>query len=378
MCLLFYTWNYQDSCAILFYRNMTFLDYFLDNYVMFFELLGLLIILFISAHISKKIKVYTRVTIGLLFFAIVVTYLEAWTQTFEKLSLWRPILTAFKYSIYPMVLTCAILLTTNVMEPIPKKWFIALLIPEAVVIPLYFTSHWTHLIYSYTDSNSYVAGPLRYLPYIIFFVYLAVFLTLNIIRLRYFSIKNRIIAMYICLVSILCVVLYLIFDKTDDYNPIFVSALVFYFLFLYIHQASIDPLTGLLNRQSFYQDILEKKNQVTFVASIDMNDLKQINDNLGHSYGDLALEKVSTIIKNAAGRKGSCYRIGGDEFMILFLYSNKEEVEKKIAIMKEEMNKTIYSCAFGYVNSNEYPSLDEAVKEADKLMYEDKARIKGL
>ena len=88
-------------------------EYFLNNFPMLFELIGLLIILFISAHISRRVKTYTRLAVLLLLTSILVTAFEGWTQTFERLSLWRPILTAFKYSLYPLILIDLILLATH-------------------------------------------------------------------------------------------------------------------------------------------------------------------------------------------------------------------------------------------------------------------------
>ena len=88
---------------------MDFIEYLADNYVMFFELVGLLIVLFISAHTPKKIKFYTRLTIALLFLCSIITVFEKWTQTFETLSIWRPILTACKYTIYPLILYIVII-----------------------------------------------------------------------------------------------------------------------------------------------------------------------------------------------------------------------------------------------------------------------------
>lgn len=359
---------------------MTFAEYITDHLLyilaMVFELLGLLIILFISSHVSKKVKLFMRIVVGLLFFSITVTILEMWTQDFETLSIWRPILTSLKYCIYPVVMFVLIIFLAESMKPLKKMWYWIMAIPQVAVAPLYFTSQWSHLVFFYSQENSWAGGPLRYLPYIIFGLYLALFVALNIIYLRYYSFKNRFVALYISLASTACIVPCVIIGETNDFNPILVAALVFYFLFIYIHMANIDPLTGLLNRQSYYQDMEEKRRMINFVISIDMNDLKLINDTQGHAAGDEALLTISNIIKNNTSNKTSCYRIGGDEFMILAINTTEEQVKKEIQKMREELDKTPYRCAFGYAMRETGSSTDSAAKEADKKMYLDKASMK--
>ncbi len=355
---------------------MDFGQLFVENFVMVFELVGLLIVLFISAHTPKKIKFYIRLTIALLFFSTIVTAVEKWTQTFETLSLWRPILTATKYSIYPFLLYFVILLLSHIIKPIEKKWFYFMLIPAIVSMPFYYSSQWSQLIFYYTENNSYQGGPLKYWPYIVFGLYLLLFVVLNIIHLRHSTLINRIIALYIALASMAGVIVLVVLGITDNYNPIFASALVFYFIFIYIRMASIDPLTGLRNRQSYYQELIEKENRITFVASIDMNDLKVINDKQGHAAGDQALVTLAEILKIHSGQGAHCFRVGGDEFMILYHGSTLEEVESSVKKMREELAKTPYSCAFGYAEKKLNAAIDEAIKASDKYMYENKYLMK--
>ena len=352
-------------------------EYFFNNLPMLFELIGLLIILFISVHVSKRIKTYTRLAVFLLLTSILITAFENWTQTFEHLSLWRPILTAFKYSTYPLILIDLILLAFQNIKPISVKWKIIACIPEAICVPIFFSSQWTRLVFYFSEDNHYGGGPLNMLPYILFGIYLVLFVVLNIIYLMNYSIRNRIIALYITLASALIVVVYLIINKTDDYNPIFTSALVFYFLFIYIHMASIDPLTGLRNRQSYYQDISESGQKITYVASVDMNDLKELNDTYGHANGDEALTVVADTLSANVGKKARCYRVGGDEFMILFVNENKQETAEQLDRIKTAMNSCKYQCAFGYAEKKSFMSVDDAIKESDRQMYLNKAELKS-
>lgn len=352
-------------------------EYFLNNFPMLFELIGLLIILFISAHVSKRIKTYTRLAVLLLLSSILVTAFEGWTQTFDRLTLWRPILTGLKYSIYPLILLDLILLAFQNIKIIPIKWKIIAFIPEAICVPIFLSSQWTRLVFYFSDDNHYFGGAVSKLPYILFGIYLVLFVVLNIIYLKNYSIRNRIIALYISLASAAVVVVYLIIGKTDDYNPIFTSALVFYFLFIYIHMASIDPLTGLRNRQSYYQDLSESGSKITYVASIDMNDLKELNDTHGHSNGDEALVVVAETLTANVSKKARCYRVGGDEFMILYIGESKQDMAVQAEKIKAAMNNCKYKCAFGYAEKKSFMSVDDAIKESDKQMYINKAELKA-
>ena len=169
------------------------------------------------------------------------------------------------------------------------------------------------------------------------------------------------------------VVLFLIKDQTDDFTPIFTSALLFYFLFLYIHLACIDPLTKTLNRQSYYQEIENSVTQIEAVISVDMNDLKHLNDTYGHAKGDLALITVCDIL-NKYSNSNRVYRVGGDEFIILYRHTSEEEIKKYIYNMEEELAKTEYSCAFGFSMYKE--NVEDTIKKADEMMYDNKQKMK--
>ena len=111
-------------------------------------------------------------------------------------------------------------------------------------------------------------------------------------------------------------------------------------------------------------------------ASVDMNELKWINDNQGHAAGDVALQAVANSLTADSGIRKSVYRVGGDEFEIFYYTGNMKKVEKDVALMREKLAEAGYSCAFGCLKRSRGDKLDELVKTADKAMYEDKARMK--
>ena len=347
--------------------------YLADNYILFMVTIGLLIIIQISAHISGRMRHRTTLVLLLLLLETVCFSLEKWTQTFEKLSIWRPILTYTVYSVYPFL----IIVMMNVISDkiIPRKIFALLVMPAILSVPLYFTSQQTHLVCYFHEENVYAAGPLKYWPYVIISFYALVFLVNNILFFRKYSRADRLVGGYIVVGPLLGVYLLKAFETENDYAEMMVAAIVLYYLYMYIHMAKIDPLTKLLNRQSYYRDIAIG-DKVSAVVSADLNELKYLNDNFGHEAGDKALKTIGEILWDN-GTGSSVYRIGGDEFLLLFRNKGIDEVKSVVDNIRADIEKKGYSCALGFTERKKDESIEDAVRRADRLMYEDKAAIKA-
>lgn len=88
-------------------------------------------------------------------------------------------------------------------------------------------------------------------------------------------------------------------------------------------QANNDFLTGLYNRMRCEKDLEEqvdaarRENKEGALLYMDLDDFKHINDGLGHQYGDVLLMGISNSLKRISGIESSCYRMGGDEFIVI-------------------------------------------------------------
>lgn len=141
-----------------------------------------------------------------------------------------------------------------------------------------------------------------------------------------------------------------------------------------------DELTGLFNRRAYEQDIssIEEDKDKYSIVMIDINGLKITNDNLGHRAGDELIVGLSNIIL-AVFSLSKCYRIGGDEFVVISPI-NKEKVKSALKEMAflARTHKGKYvdeiSYSWGYVVVNEHPELSiiQAVELADGYMYQNK------
>lgn len=144
-----------------------------------------------------------------------------------------------------------------------------------------------------------------------------------------------------------------------------------------------DKMTGLLNRRAYEDTLFEIRNSKTVkdysVCMVDINGLKQVNDNLGHEAGDELIIGAASCIKNVFGKNGTLFRIGGDEFAVIF-NNPSENAEDCLRRLKGETANWSgvlverLSVAAGIVcgRDHEELSIDELVMLADKEMYRDK------
>lgn len=139
--------------------------------------------------------------------------------------------------------------------------------------------------------------------------------------------------------------------------------------------AYVDYLTNIYNRNALERDLANQQEEGTiYYFMADLNDLKIVNDTIGHSAGDKMLQGFARILADAAGEDGRAYRQGGDEFAVLY----GKDAQQFMNNLKELCGEYNRSCtvpisyAIGYCQIAE-----EAFRDvADKMMYADKRRIK--
>ena len=117
------------------------------------------------------------------------------------------------------------------------------------------------------------------------------------------------------------------------------------------------------------------------VLFMDLDDFKHINDGLGHQYGDVLLQQVAAGLQGIAGIRGHCYRMGGDEFVIIILpqyFNIWEKIVKNIIAMFRKpwyLMETEYFCTMSMGVAffpDDGTEVDDIIKTADIAMYEAK------
>lgn len=155
-----------------------------------------------------------------------------------------------------------------------------------------------------------------------------------------------------------------------------------------VNQALVDELTGLYNRRGFVTfaqqnlQLLQRGGRRALVVFGDMDGLKQINDTLGHVFGDRALCDLAHLFRQCFRKSDIVARIGGDEFAALALEvseQGEEVVQQRLEQLLDEFNtldKTPYklSCSFGMVmcEPGQNQTIGQLLDWADKLMYQHK------
>ncbi|MGN0638469.1 MAG: GGDEF domain-containing protein [Huintestinicola sp.] len=251
-----------------------------------------------------------------------------------------------------------------------------------ILVPMFlntlaaFSAFFTDIVYTYNSSNEFVRGPLGYFTHLVCIFYMILLMLLTIRRFCRRDYSEGLIIFLIVTVNIIAMYTESFIGMYGTGRSAYALSIVFYYLFFSVESFKRDPLTNALNRRCFYIDSEKHREELTAVVSIDLNDLKKINDTMGHAKGDEAICTAVNSIDKAVPKGCTLYRTGGDEFMILCIRKEKSDVERLLSDIRAELKKTPYTCAIGaaYTNGEE---LDSVCARADAEMYRDKQIYKS-
>lgn len=171
--------------------------------------------------------------------------------------------------------------------------------------------------------------------------------------------------------------LYTVYDITD--NKLYQQKIE--------KQANNDFLTGLHNRMRCEQDLeryiklVQEFGGEGALLCVDLDDFKNINDALGHRYGDILLKNISASFRQIHGIENNCYRVGGDEFMIIVPQHTYLMLERIIDDVKKIFSRpwmlkgADYYCtmSMGIVKfPTDGDTVEELMKKADIALYDAK------
>lgn len=200
-------------------------------------------------------------------------------------------------------------------------------------------------------------------------------------------------------------IIYIIPNGWDIFKEIFlfrygsfISVSIIYYAFIKIEHirddlktelkflAWHDPLTNLLNRAKFVEVVEDKKSKATqhnFVAMIDIDHFKLLNDTYGHLVGDDILIEISSILKKYENNHFVVARFGGEEFII---YLEAEDTDIAIRLLEQirteisgnkfySINKNLLlevTISIGMIMLDSRHTLLESIDFADKNLYDAK------
>ncbi|WP_300382489.1 sensor domain-containing diguanylate cyclase [Clostridium sp.] len=157
--------------------------------------------------------------------------------------------------------------------------------------------------------------------------------------------------------------------------------------------ARYDALIGIYNRKTFYEVVENRTSEDKFkkyaIVMIDLDDFKNINDSLGHQFGDKVLVETASVIKNGLQPQDIIARYGGEEIILYIdcaydeykgVYKKVEGIRKSIAnniVSKNGLSKSI-TASFGI---GFYPEdgkqLEKVINSADIELYKSKNQGKN-
>ena len=154
-----------------------------------------------------------------------------------------------------------------------------------------------------------------------------------------------------------------------------------------IYDANHDGMTQHLNKRCYHsmEETFRNSNQLC-VIYFDVNNLKLMNDTLGHESGDYVIKSAADYIRTYVGQGDYCFRMGGDEFLIVMTEKSfreldgiMEKLEKDSPYILSKNTDSIkcslsYGCAFA---KGEF-SYDDLLAEAEDNMYRKKSELKKL
>lgn len=364
--------------------------------------LAILIILFIANLRYWRPIIINRLSLMYIFVAVTIILYIGWSFVDGKTSLiWlNKLLTVM--SSMTMTLACFfyyyyVLRHVGLHFNNAKFWYISSFLAIIGSVVLNICSIWTGTSFYIDEAGYYQKGVLYFADLVASYSYVAagvIFALVKAYHSELLSDKHKFLTIALCTVpGIILGVL----DVTLPYPnvlPTMFFGTIISMLILFASSSAgrmtRDSLTGLLNRLAFDASLnrasKKKSNVSLWLFVIDINRFKQINDNFGHSVGDVVLVKLAGVLESVCEQyKATVGRWGGDEFVIFGEFNNDDIIDKLINDLKSRVladcnndDRFIVSVSVGAAKLREYESLKYLFDEADHMLYEDKAKFHKL
>ena len=242
-------------------------------------------------------------------------------------------------------------------------------------------SVFTGLIFYVDASDVYHHGPLYFLYVAAFSFGIFCFLW-EVVRqsMKQYGNRKRLLLSLPAFMLMALVIQY----ATDEIRIIWlccsISVMLVYIMYMELTM-NTDALTHLMNRR-YYESRIMHLREACAILYFDVDDFKHVNDTYGHPYGDFVLAEVGRVLEQTYGKKGFCYRIGGDEFSVI-AHLSREKMEESLISFQEtmaglrekdaRMPGVSVGCAFFDPKQEKG---NETIARADAMMYQNKRKKK--
>lgn len=276
-----------------------------------------------------------------------------------------------------------------------KRLVFCTLVP--LLILLLVMTCWPGVIFGANERNHCVKGRLFLLQYGVWMLYMIVAAGMAFFRRRKAKTREKreecVYLAHFPILPLLGGVIQLVAGGMATAWPFTVASVVMVYVKMQRTQISLDPMTGLNNRNRFNQFIQskidnDKGRNSWYLLLIDVDDFKQINDAYGHMAGDEALKKMAAILKRTFGRMNAFLaRFGGDEFVVVLDCKRDKDLQNALILLEVVMNnenrhdnaRCQLSCSVGCVkyDGEVMKTKEELIAAADREMYLQKRKRKA-
>lgn len=241
-------------------------------------------------------------------------------------------------------------------------------------------------------------------------IYILLFLSLLIgITLSFNIYKEKNISMKFSISNLILISGVIVGVLNESLLIVLLSVLIFSFIatisltenFIYSYRNKVitlmrekliykDTLTSMKNRHSFEKQIDEDSKNINnytsyWVISIDIDDLKYINNNFGYSHGDRLIKNLADSIEETFEDIGKSFRIGGDEFIVLIKNESDEKIERYVELFQSLISsynkihdiKLMISIAYDFYNFGYDKSIFDLITRVDYLLLKNKKKNKS-
>jgi diguanylate cyclase (GGDEF)-like protein len=241
----------------------------------------------------------------------------------------------------------------------------------------------TGVMFTITQENLYQEGEHYWLQLAVSYLFLVLALANTALRRKQIEKSKFVLVLTAALpVAVGAMIDYCVPELYIVWPSFFVS-LLFCYLFIVRMSMHFDSLTGVNNRRGFDEFMLElskavRRKEYSFIM-IDMDRFKEINDELGHAQGDVALRDMAEILRSCVRRTDIVARYGGDEFIVVAATQETNVVMENIERSVQEFNerklrpfKLRMSLGGGLYLPEDQRDPQEFLSYVDGLMYAEK------
>ena len=316
--------------------------------------------------ISQYFFAVTIMILAVILFEAAETFFKPPNYTYPNWQRWAVSMAA--YIVRPAFAYILILIMLRHKEK--GKWFYFVMTFPLIINAIFLLiSPLCGIVYYFDGNNNFVGGPMRALPFVIGFLYLTAYLILFIGETRRNGSNEWVVSIPVAFSCGVSVYLESKYSMLGSLPMTCLLGVIFYYIYIYTEYNTKDALTGAFVRGRFYNDI--KKDGFKYFIIYDVNGLKHINDELGHLYGDNALQELGHCVLSSLPRKAYLYRIGGDEFAIIYAKAQKEDVDALLKTINDKINldHLPFGVSYGYSSFDKECDFNNAYKSADEMLY---------